>query len=86
MTWYQLIWRKFREGELTPTHRDVLLRLGEYRDGATGEAWPSHVTLAQRTRCSVSALPFTKSRRSIGKWAGLTIYCRNCLLSLSGNA
>lgn len=53
--WAARIWAEYRAHNLTPLFRDVLLTLHTYR-GAGGVAWPSHETLADRGRCSVSTV------------------------------
>ena len=50
--WRRRVWAEFRACNLTRGERDVLIQLSHY--GA--EAWPSHATLAQRARCSVSTV------------------------------
>jgi hypothetical protein len=46
--WKIVVWSAFRDRVLTPADRDVLLTLAGY--AGTGTAWPSHATLAERTR------------------------------------
>jgi hypothetical protein len=53
-SWRDCVWHAFRAHHLTPLHRDVLLRLGEY--ARCGAIWPSHETLAQRARCHVETV------------------------------
>jgi hypothetical protein len=53
-SWTDRVWHEFRAGCLTPLHRDVLLRLGEY--ARCGGIWPSHETLAERARCHVDTV------------------------------
>jgi hypothetical protein len=58
--WRDYVWHAFRANHLTPLHRDVLLRLGEY--ARCGAIWPSHQTLAERARCHVETV-----RRALSK-------------------
>ena len=51
-TWTARVWAEFRARNLTRTERDVLLTLRTFR-APGGGCWPSHATLAERTRCSV---------------------------------
>jgi hypothetical protein len=48
--WVTRIWQEFHAGNLTRAARDVLLTLHSFR-GHGGVAWPSHATLADRSRC-----------------------------------
>jgi Helix-turn-helix domain len=48
-TWTALVWRHFHAHNLTPADRDILLTLATFR-GRGGACFPSHATLAQRTR------------------------------------
>lgn len=49
--WIPAVWAQYRAGNLTPLFRDVLLRLQKLDRGQG--LWPSHDTLAERTRCSI---------------------------------
>lgn len=53
--WTARVWQEYRGGTLTRAYRDVLLTLQSYR-GRGGLICPSHETLADRTRCSVSTV------------------------------
>lgn len=53
--WTARVWREFHARNLTPAYLQVLLTLHSYR-GTGGVAWPSHATLADRARCSVSTV------------------------------
>ena len=50
--WRKRVWAEFRADNLTRGERDVLLNLSHYGE----QPWPSHATLAQRARCSVSTV------------------------------
>ena len=50
--WRRRVWAEFRADNLTRGERDVLLNLSHYGE----RPWPSHATLAQRARCSVSTV------------------------------
>jgi DNA-binding transcriptional MocR family regulator len=70
-TWTDRIWREFHAKNLTRSYRDVLLTLRTYR-GHGGLICPSHETLADRARCSVStAWRALQHARSLGlvSWA-----------------
>jgi len=49
-----VVWSAFHDRALTPAERDVLLVLAGY--AVTGVAWPSHATLAERTRRHVKTV------------------------------
>lgn len=49
IAWKWLVWNAFHQRLLTRTDRDVMLTLASY--AATGVAWPSHATLAERVGC-----------------------------------
>jgi hypothetical protein len=51
-SWFSRIHREFEAGNLTRHYRDVLLELGRFQACRFG-IFPSHQTLATRTRCSV---------------------------------
>jgi hypothetical protein len=53
--WPDRIWLEHRAGTLTRAYRDVLLTLRTYR-GRSGMIHPSHETLAERAKCSVSTV------------------------------
>ncbi len=55
ITWTDRIWREYRARNLTRAFRDILLTLKTFR-GQGGQIWPSHQTLANRARCSVSSV------------------------------
>lgn len=55
ITWTERVWREYRAGTLTRAFRDVLLTLRTYR-GHSGLICPSHETLAERARCSVTTV------------------------------
>jgi hypothetical protein len=52
LAWTTRIWQEYRAGNLTRAARDVLLTLHSFR-GTGGVAWPSHATLADRSKCCV---------------------------------
>jgi DNA-binding transcriptional MocR family regulator len=54
-TWRDRIWQEFRADNLTRGYRDVLLTLATFR-GHGGLCVPSHETLAERARCSISTV------------------------------
>jgi DNA-binding transcriptional MocR family regulator len=71
--WIPLVWAAFRRRELTPAHRDVLLRLPPFR-GKGGLIFPSHETIAQRAGCSVSTVKRAlEAGRALGliDWRGV---------------
>ena len=49
IAWKWTVWNAFRQRLLTRADRDVMLTLAGY--AATGVAWPSHATLAERVGC-----------------------------------
>jgi hypothetical protein len=53
--WRDRVWQEFRVNNLTRGYRDVLLTLATFR-GHGGLIHPSHETLAERARCSVSTV------------------------------
>ena len=53
--WTARVWREFRAYNLTQAFRDVLLTLRTYR-GAGGLICPSHATLAERARVSITTV------------------------------
>ena len=71
--WVPLVWAAFRRRELSLIHRDVLLRLPQFR-GNGGQIFPSHETLAQRVGCSVSTVKRAlEAGRALGliDWRGV---------------
>ena len=49
IAWKAVVWNAFHQRLLTRADRDVMLTLASY--AATGVAWPSHATLAERVGC-----------------------------------
>jgi hypothetical protein len=52
--WKIVVWTAFHDRVLTPSDRDVLVTLAGY--AGTGTAWPSHATLAARSRRSTKTV------------------------------
>jgi hypothetical protein len=64
-TWETQVWCDYREHNLTPLYRDVLLRLPNFR-GRGGLIFPSHESLAAKARCCVRTV-----QRALNAAAGL---------------
>ena len=64
--WTAAVWDHYTAGNLTPLFRDVLLRLQKFV--GVGGCYPSHDTLAARTRCSRTTV---KEALGQGKALGL---------------
>ena len=63
--WKITVWAAFRDRVLTPADRDILLTLAGF--AVTGVAWPSHKTLAERTRrCVKTVQRALATARSLG--------------------